>query len=115
MVHIMKLTPSPFNMICSGVKTIELRLYDSKRQKLKVGDKIVFINTDEPLKKIEVKVVDLYIFDSFKTLYNELPLSDCGYTKEDIDTASPDDMDKYYTKEEQEKYGVIGIKIALQG
>ena len=39
----------------------------------------------------------------------------CGYTKEDIDTASPDDMDKYYTKEEQEKYGVVGIEIALQG
>ena len=115
MVHTMKLMPSPFNMIRSGNKTIELRLYDSKRRKIKAGDTIIFKNTDEPLETIEVKVVELYIFDSFKALYRELPLLKCGYTKEDIDTASPDDMDKYYTKEEQEKYGVVGIEIALQG
>ena len=114
MTHIMNLTPVPFNMICKGTKTIELRLYDSKRQKIQVGDKIVFINTDDPLKTVKVNVVDLYVFDSFKTLYSKLPLLECGYTKEDIDTASPHDMDKYYTKEEQKKHGVIGIKITLQ-
>ena len=27
--------------------------------------------------------------------------------------ASPDDMDVYYSKEEQEKYGVVGIKVSL--
>ena len=51
--------------------------------------------------------------DSFETLYSRLPLLDCGYTKEDVDTASPDDMDAYYPKELQQKYGVVGIKVAL--
>ena len=32
-----------------------------------------------------------------------------GYSKDEI--ASPDDMEEYYSKEEQEKYGVLGIKI----
>ena len=114
MTHTMKLMPSPFNMIRSGTKTIELRLYDSKRQKIQIGDNILFTNIDDPLETIEVKVVDLYIFNSFKALYQELPLSECGYTEKDLYTASPHDMDKYYTKEDQEKYGVIGIKISLQ-
>ena len=34
-----------------------------------------------------------------------------GYNKDEI--ASPNDMSKYYSKEEQEKYGVVGIEIKL--
>ena len=41
----MKLHPAPFEMIKSGKKTIELRLYDEKRRKIKVGDEIIFTNT----------------------------------------------------------------------
>ena len=41
----MKLNASPFEMIKSGVKSIELRLYDEKRQKIKIGDTIIFTNT----------------------------------------------------------------------
>lgn len=38
---------------------------------------------------------------------------ECGYDESDVTTASPDDMNVYYTKEAQEKYGVVGIKIKL--
>lgn len=34
-------------MIKSGEKTIELRLFDEKRQCIKVGDEIEFVNTNE--------------------------------------------------------------------
>lgn len=34
-----------------------------------------------------------------------------GYDKDDI--ANPKDMEKYYSKEKQEKYGVIGIEIRV--
>ncbi len=37
-MHQMKLQNSPFQKIQKGMKTIELRLYDEKRQKVKVGD-----------------------------------------------------------------------------
>ena len=33
--------------------------------------------------------------------------------KDDIATASPCDMEKYYSKEMQQQYGVVGIKISL--
>ena len=111
--HIMMLNPSPFRLIKSKKKTIELRLYDEKRKEIKVGDRIKFINSENPLESLETETVELYVFDSFETLYRELPLLECGYTEKNIDSASPKDMEIYYTKKQQEKYGVVGIKIIL--
>ena len=44
----MKLNAYPFEMIKSGEKTIEIRLFDEKRQQIKAGDKIVFTNNTIP-------------------------------------------------------------------
>ena len=106
----MNLNPAPFAMMKNGQKTIELRLYDEKRQQVKVGDTIVFTNTatGEALSKTVIK---LHRFDSFEELYRALPLLQCGYTAEDVDKAHPSDMEQYYSAEEQKKYGVVGIEI----
>lgn len=111
--HTMNLNPSPFKMIREGNKTIELRLYDEKRKMISVGDVITFTNTTDSNDTLCAKVIDLYIFNSFDELYKNLPLMECGYTKENIDIASPCDMEKYYSKEMQQQYGVVGIKISL--
>lgn len=110
--HNMKLDILPFEQISSGAKTIELRLCDEKRSKLKVGDVIVFTNvaTKETLK---AEVVGLHRFDSFRELYKSLPLLKCGYTKQNVENASPADMEKYYSCEEEKKYGALGIEISL--
>ncbi|MBQ8768406.1 MAG: ASCH domain-containing protein [Oscillospiraceae bacterium] len=109
-IHSMKLHADPFEKIKSGEKTIELRLYDEKRQQIKTGDCIVFTNTatGEQLYKTVKK---LHLFASFEELYQNLPLLQCGYTAEDVATAHPDDMAQYYSAEEQEKYGVVGIEL----
>ena len=109
-VHRMKLNPTPFEMIKSGEKTIELRLFDEKRRALSVGDEIIFTSnaTGETLTK---RIVALHKFASFEELYRELPLLKCGYTKADVSTAAPEDMESYYSKEEQAKYGVLGIEL----
>ena len=109
-VHCMKLNPAPFEMIKSGKKTIELRLHDEKRQKIKVGDEIIFTNTvnGETLNRA---VKDIYKFESFYELYKSLPLLKCGYTEDDIDNASPFDMEKYYSIDEQKNFGVVGIEL----
>ena len=112
MTHSMQLQPAPFEMIRDGTKTIELRLFDEKRKKIRIGDTILFTNTASK-ETIRVKVLELLVFDSFETLYNQLPLLDCGYTEDDVDTASPDDMNAYYPKEMQQEYGVVGIRVAL--
>ena len=49
MLHQMKLKLSPFQKIKNGSKTIELRLYDEKRQKVQVGDFIAVISLSDCL------------------------------------------------------------------
>ena len=44
MVHKMKLQESPFEKIKNGTKTIEFRLYDEKRSKIKKVTKLNFLN-----------------------------------------------------------------------
>ncbi|MBQ8378242.1 MAG: ASCH domain-containing protein [Oscillospiraceae bacterium] len=106
----MNLNSSPFEMIKSGEKTIELRLYDEKRQKIKTGDTVIFTNTLSG-EKLCATVKRLHQFGSFEELYKTLPLLQCGYTSDDIDTAHPLDMEQYYSAEEQKKYGVVGIEL----
>jgi ASC-1-like (ASCH) protein len=113
MQHIMRLNPLPFKMIASGEKTIELRLNDEKRRKLNRKDLITFVNTEDSIKTITAEVIDIYKYKSFKELYADLPLLKCGYTKEDISNAKPEDMIEYYSEEQQKKYGVLGIEIRV--
>ena len=111
--HVMNLTPAPMQEIRTGNKTIELRLNDEKRKQISVGDTIKFINTEDSNDTLRVKVVDLFLLSSFAELYDNLPLLNCGYNEDNINTASPDDMEMYYSREKQNKYGVVGIEISL--
>ena len=113
MTHYMNLCNEPFNSIKNKEKTIELRLYDEKRQKVNVGDMIVFTNLDTK-ENISATVINLYKFSSFEELYNNLPLNKCGYNESNIDTASYKDMEKYYPVEKQNQYGVVGIEISVE-
>lgn len=108
----MKLHSAPFEEIKSGNKTIELRLFDEKRQQLKAGDPIEFTNiaTGETLRAVVVK---LHLFPSFEELYESLPLLQCGYTAQTVAQAAPSDMEAYYSAVEQKKYGVVGIELSL--
>ena len=113
MKHAMKLHEKPYQLLKSGIKTIELRLYDDKRKMISVGDEIVFTNSVKTDLSLCCRVIALHKFSPFKELYKNLPLLKCGYTHNDISTATPDDMSVYYSKEAQEVYGVIGIEIEL--
>ncbi len=113
MTHYMNLNVSPFEMIKSGEKTIELRLFDEKRQAIDVDDIIVFTLTNDPSQQITAKVKALHLFSSFEELYEKLPLDKCGYSGEELPKASCRDMEQYYSKEKQAKYGVVGIEVKL--
>lgn len=110
MIHEMKLDNKYFEKIKSGSKTIEIRLNDDKRQKVKINDEIIFTNrtTEE---QIRVKVINLHHFNSFEELYKNFNKVSLGYEENEVAKAS--DMEKYYSKEEQQKYGVLGIEIKL--
>ncbi|MGN1327160.1 MAG: ASCH domain-containing protein [Clostridia bacterium] len=107
MLHKMKLNESPFERIKNGTKTIEFRLFDEKRQKIKVGDKIEFSKLPELEDKIVVEVLDLYRDVSFEELFKKV-FTD----KEEIERKTQF-MLQFYTHEQEKKYGVVGIKIKL--
>jgi ASC-1-like (ASCH) protein len=109
MLHQMKLQLKPFEKIKNGSKTIELRLNDEKRQLIKVGDEIEFSLTSDPSQKINVAVEDLYHFSTFKELFYSFKPIEYG----SVDKEEYTDMYKYYSKQDEAKYGVLGIRIKL--
>lgn len=108
MTHNMYLNDRPFNKIKEGSKTLELRLNDEKRQLLNINDYIEFTNR-KTLEKILVIIENLYKYESFEELYKHFDKIEMGYERDE--NALAEDMEEYYPKEEQEKYGVLGIKI----
>ncbi len=110
--HDMKLDPEPFVMMASGRKKYELRLNDEKRRKIAIGDEILFTNNANR-QTILTRVLGKEIFSDFEALYRSLPLLECGYTEETLPAASPKDMETYYSRAEQQKFGVVGIRLEL--
>lgn len=111
MMHQMRLQKKPFDQISSGAKTIELRLNDEKRRKVQAGDFIEFSLLNQPETKIQVRVTALHRFASFQELYAAFPKEELGYLPEE--TPDSADMDAFYSKEDQEKYGVLGIELRM--
>lgn len=110
MIHKMKLKDKPFKSIKAGTKTIELRLYDEKRKLLNAGDVIEFTNIDTK-EVIKVEILQLHRFNNFDDLYKHFNKISMGYEENEV--AKPSDMEEYYSKEEQQEYGVVGIEIKL--
>jgi len=108
MLHEMNLHDDPFVFIKMGYKDIEMRLNDEKRKKIKVGDIIEFTNKDT-LEKLQVRVIGLHVFKNFEELYSKFDKQKLGYFPDEV--ADPSDMNMYYSSENIEKYGVLGIEI----
>ena len=107
-LHKMNLQPKYYDFIKNGTKRIELRLYDEKRQKIKLGDEIEFSKSET--EKFKAKVVGLIRYQSFEDLFKDFPieiLADKTMTKDELLGV----LSKFYTKEKQQKFGVIGIRI----
>ena len=97
MRHTMKLKEDPFERMKNGTKTIEFRLYDEKRRKIKVGDEIEFFKLPKLQERILVRVKNLYRGDSFKNLFKIIfPDKD----NKEINNKT-EEMLKYYTHEQE--------------
>ena len=110
MLHYMHLHHKPFVLIQNGIKTIEMRLNDEKRQLIHVGDQIQFDDRSSS-NTCMTEVIALHHYPDFQELYQHFDKEVLGYLKEE--EAKPEDMEKYYSKEEQKQYGVLGIALKL--
>jgi len=112
MEHEMKLQPDYYNFILNGTKRIEIRLFDEKRQQIKIGDMIKFLKEPELNESFNAKVVGLLRYGTFEDMFKDFDisiLSDKAMTKKELIGV----LEQIYTKEKQEQYGVLGIRIEL--
>ena len=110
MEHELKLQPRYYEYILNGSKDIEIRLYDEKRQKINIGDIIIFKKEPELNESFKVKVVGLLRYENFDSLFNDFTidrLADRSMKKSEL----LEELEKFYTKEKQKEYGVLGIRI----
>lgn len=108
MEMIVHLHPEVFEIVESGAKDVEARVYDEKRRKLKIGDTLVFLKRPLEEEKIVAKVVDLKVFKNFLELgkaYEMKRLYLENYTLE----MWLDILKQFYSEEEVNKNGVVAI------
>ena len=108
----LKLQPEFYNYMLNGTKRIEIRLNDEKRQKIKLGDIIKILKEPNLEESFEVKVVGLLRYNNFTDMFNDFNidiLADKNMTKEKL----LNELEKYYPKERQEEYGVLGIRVEV--
>ncbi|MBE1553769.1 ASCH domain-containing protein [Sporosarcina limicola] len=110
MVHQMGLYEEYFQAIKEGKKTVEVRLNDENRRKIKVGDIIEFIRVPERNETLKVQVSELRKYDTFEKMYKDIPLQnfDCeGWTMEKMVEGTYE----VYTPEQEKQWGTLAITI----
>lgn len=107
MIHEMRLDKDIFEEIKDGNKIIEYRLYDEKRRKIKVGDKIEFKKRPDFKEVISVDVLEIYTEKTFEELFRKL------YSDEHKIKESASYMNRFYSPEKIKEYGVIAIKFSV--
>ena len=109
-IHQLKLATEPFNAIISGNKTIESRLYDAKRQKIQIGDRIIFTNIDNSEQTVTAEVVGLLRYATFRDLFSHNnPAKFGGESVEWLEKQ----IGEFYSLSDQLENGVIGIKFEI--
>ena len=107
--HIMTLAEPFFFKVLYGEKTVEMRLYDEKRRKIKVGDRITFFCAENNCMTLECEVEGVEVFDDFYALASSYPVERLGFAgKSPRDVA--DFMNSLYG-ERTEKNQVVALEI----
>lgn len=111
-MHKLRLSEEPFAAIASGHKTVESRLYDEKRRKIQLGDQIIFINRTNPKQTVTATVVGLLRYATFHDLFSHNdPRKFGGESVEWLENQIND----FYSAEDQQRYGVLGIEFEHEG
>ena len=109
-MHSMKVQTKYYNLLKSGIKTVELRLWDEKRQLIKVGDQITFSDLSNPVDSFTAQVLALHRANSFDELCKIISPTQAGFvSKEEL----IDCLQEFYTPEAQSQYGVVGIEVKI--
>lgn len=102
-----------FSLMKLGIKKCEGRLNKGDFAKMKKHDKIQFINNELGFERsFNVKITSIHNYDTFKNYLQKETLEKC---LPGIDTIEQGEniYYKYYTKNNENKYKIIAIRIKL--
>lgn len=106
----MRLATEPYNSIVSGKKIIESRLFDEKRQQISIGDTITFSENDKSENSVTAIVKGLLRYQTFKELFADHDPSLFGEESKDF---LLNQIKQFYSDEDEQKYGVVGIRLQI--
>ena len=98
MIYKMGLQNKYYKLVDQGNKIVELRLYDQKRKKLKVGNLIRFYEEPERINYIDTIITKLNKYNSFSEALENINMNLLTNESEEKYLA---DLENYYKKEEQ--------------
>lgn len=110
MTHQMNLQDRYYRYILHGTKRIELRLNDTKRQQIHIGDIITF--SDSQKHSFQARVKGLLHYQTFAELFEDFDielLADKSMTKPELLSV----LSGFYTPELQNQHGVLGILLEI--
>ncbi|MBU9674502.1 ASCH domain-containing protein [Planococcus sp. CP5-4] len=110
--HKMKLYKEPFRQIQSGKKTVEVRLYDQKRRRLKRGDTIEFTKLPGEDEKLTVKVTKLCTYPTFREMFEDIPAEKFGTVDNNIEKWV-ESIHTLYSPAREQEWGSLAIEIEL--
>jgi ASC-1-like (ASCH) protein len=100
-----------FTLIKEGRKTVEGRLNKGEFAQMRAGDTIIWTNNDDSFK---TKIKSIQKYNTFyeylegEGIKSALPVDEVQTVKDGVDVYY-----KYYTREEEEKYGVLAVRLEL--
>ena len=106
----MSLQHTYYDMIKSGDKDIELRLYDEKRRKMRNNDIVLLYDVQNPSDYMKCKIVRLHIAKSFADLATKISFPRTGFLSLDKLMSA---ISKFYDSDMESKYGIVGIELEI--
>lgn len=105
----MKLSPETFEKVKSGEQKFEFRINDEKRKAFRLGERLELARLPDLETSLIVEITSLAVFPTFIDVYRHLPEAVLGFSENDFVNR----LYSFYTKDEEQKYGVVAIGIKL--
>lgn len=110
MEHNMGLYNKPFHSMKLGRKTVEVRLNDEKRKKLKIGDTIVFTKLPDSNETLTAEILELRHYRTFREMYESIPAKEFD-TEGDSINEMVEQTYEIYSFEQEQKCGTLAITV----
>lgn len=105
-LHHMHVQENYYNQLKSGLKTVELRVNDEKRQSIKVGDTVIFKPQGFAQDALKMEVKNCIYAPSFDELLKQINEDALGSVSKIEQLVA---LNKFYEPEEVKVYGVLGM------